>query len=829
MVLRKKHCAFLILLMALDAMSQSARTSEQSELPEAPSAAMSRSSIAETHEQNQEPDRDWLPPGTDPENKLGWTFVKHLAGDQKTFWTSARDLDHGGARTFVPFVGFTGLLIASDSWMSKQVPDKPNQVNRSNTLSNLGVYSLVGAAGGSFVWGHLTKNDHLREAGLLSFETVLNSTAVAYALKSAAQRERPLEGDRNGNFFRGGSSFPSEHSVVAWSIASVMAHEYPSSWSQFLSYGLASAVSLSRVTSKNHFPSDVVVGGALGWYLGRQIYRAHHDTTLGGGPWGAFVESTTKMPRKPENMGSPYVPIDSWVYPAFDRLAALGFVHGGYAGMRPWTRIACADLLEEASEKLRYGGQEGSEASRLYDTLVSEFDEEMRRLDNGDNLGASIDSVYTRVTGISGKPLRDGYHFGQTIINDYGRPYGEGFNAISGITAHAVAGPFSLYVQGEYQHAPAVASDPPSVLQATANQDLVNPLPNGTPSIDRFRLMTASAAFMFRGLQFSFGKQSLWLGPGDSGPFLFSDNAEPIPMFRIDQVFPSRIPGLSKILGPMRAEFFLGQLSGHQFVFSDGTLFGPDSVTPQPFIHGSKISFKPTQNLEFGLGYTVLFGGPDLPFTWHNFLRTFTAFNEAPGSATDPGDRRSTFDLSYRIPGLRNWVSAYVDSFVEDEISPLGSTRPSMRMGVYLPKTPKLSRLDLRMEGIYTDVPGQKTQGFLYWNGRYRSGYTNDRQLLASWIGRQGRGGQAWATYWLSPRSKFQLNYRHAEVDKVFIGGGRMNDFGARGDFMLHHSVALSGMVQYEQWKFPVISTTGESNVTASFQLTFYPKWSVRK
>ncbi len=829
MVLRKKHCAGLLILgLALNATSQSTHPPEKSSLPEAPSSVAIMPDDSSSPARTPAPDRNWLPLGTDPENKLGFTFVKHLAEDQKQFWTSARDLEHGGARAFLPFVGLTGMLIASDSWMSKQVPDKPNQLNRSNTVSNMAVFSLVGAAGGSFVWGHLTKNDRLREAGLLSFETVLNSTAVAYALKSAAQRQRPLEGDGNGNFFAGGSSFPSEHAVVAWSIAGVMAHEYPSPWSQFLSYGLASAVSLTRVTSKNHFPSDVVVGSALGWYLGRQIYRAHHDTTLGGGPWGALVESTTKMPRTPENMGSPYVPIDSWVYPAFDRLAAMGFVHGGYAGMRPWTRIACAELLEEAGEKLRYGGQEESDASRLYDTLVSEFSNEMRLLDGGgENLGASIDSVYTRLTGISGKPLRDGYHFGQTIINDDGRPYGEGFNAISGITAHAVAGPFSLYVQGEYQHAPAVASDPPSVLQATANQDLVNPLPNGTPSIGRFRLMSASAAVTFKGLQFSFGKQSLWLGPGDSGPFLFSDNAEPIPMFRIDQVFPARIPGLSKILGPMRAEFFLGQLSGHRFVFSDGTLFGPGSVNPQPFIHGSKISFKPTPNLEFGMGVTSVFGGPGLPFTWHNFLRTFTS-NAPNGDPTDPGDRRSTFEVSYRIPYLRDWLTIYADSIVEDEISPLGSTRPSMRMGLYIPRLPKIPKLDLRMEGLYSDVPGYDITGGIYFNARYRAGYTNEGQLLASWIGRAGRGGQAWATYWLSPRNKLQFSYRHMEVDRIFLRGGHLNDFSVRPEIMIRPNVSLSGFLQYENWGFPLLSPQAKSNLTGSFQVTFFPLWKSR-
>jgi hypothetical protein len=774
------------------------------------------------------PDSDLLSPGTDPENTVGWTFVKHLAQDQKNFWLSGRNLGRGGAKTFVPFAGFTGLLIASDSWMSKQVPDKPNQLNRSRNISDFATYSLVGAAGGAYLWGHLTRNDHLREAGFLSGEALLNSAAVTYALKGVTQRDRPLQGSGNGRFFAGGGSFPSEHSAVAWSIASVLAHEYPGPVSQFLAYGLASAVTLTRVTGQKHFPSDVFVSSALGWYMGRQIYRAHHDPELGGGPWGNFLEGTEKGPRKPENMGSPYVPVDSWVYPVFDRLAALGYVHSGYAGMRPWTRAVCAQLLEETGDRLRYEGHEASEAAKLYDALVGEFSDETRRLEGDANLGVSVDSIYTRFTGISGTPLRDGYHFGQTITNDYGRPHGEGFNSVSGITAHAVAGPLSFYFQGEYQHAPAVASDPLSVLQATAAQDQTLPLPNGTATVSRFRLLNASAAVMVKGFQFSFGKQSLWLGPGAGGPFLFSDNAEPIPMLRIDQVSPAQIPGLSRLLGPMRTEFFVGQLAGHRWVFSDGTLTGPN-VTPQPYIHGSKISFKPTTNLEFGFGYTILFGGPDLPFTWHNLLRTFTSFNEPPGSTTDPGDRRSTFDFSYRIPHLRDWLTLYLDSLVDDEITPVGSSRPSVRLGLYLPKLPRISKLDLRLEGLYTDVPGQKPTGFLYWNGRYRSGYTNNGQLLANWVGRQGRGGQAWATYWWSPRSTLQLSYRHAEADRVFIGGGRLNDYGARADFLLRSDLALSGFVQYEQWKFPVLSSSGQSNVTASFQLTFYPKWRVGK
>jgi hypothetical protein len=372
-----------------------------------------------------------------------------------------------------------------------------------------------------------------------------------------------------------------------------------------------------------------------------------------------------------------------------------------------------------------------------------------------------------------------------------------------------------------------VASDPTSVLAATAAQDGTPPQANRAPALDQFQLLNSTVGITFNNLQISFGKQSLDLGPGSGGALLFSNNAEPIPMLRIDQVSPLRIPGLSRILGPIRSEFFIGQLSGQHWVDSGGTLFGPN-LNPQPFIHGTKLSFKPTANMEFGFGATVVFGGPGLPFTWHNFLRTFYS-NAVPGTASDAGDRRSAFDFNYRVPYLRDWLTVYADSLVEDEVSPIGSTRPSMRMGMYFSRLPKLPKMDLRMEGVYTDVPGQQNTGFIYANGRYRSGYTDNGQLLADWIGRQGRGGQAWATYWLSPRSKVQLSYRHQEVAKEFIGGGRLNDFGGHVDLMLRQNLALSGVLQYEQWKFPVLSATGQSNVMASIQLTLYPNWRIRK
>ena len=781
------------------------------------------------------PDQE-LQPGADPENRLISPFLKHLLTDQKQFWTSPAHLQSKDLRWILPGAGVTAAFLASDSWWAKQVPAR--HMATSKKISDYGTYSFLGLGGASFLLGQIKGDDRLAETGLLAGEAAINSTAVAYAFKEMTQRQRPYLGNEHGDFFVGGSSFPSEHSAVAWSVASVWAHEYPGWFSQMAAYGLASAVTMTRVTAKQHFPSDAIVGSVLGWYFGRQVYRAHHDPELGGSGWGSvFEEKTGDNVRNPNYMASPYVPLDTWIYPALQRLIALGYLQSGVLGIRPWTRMACARLLEDAAEKFSDDGVEEGEPGRIYAALAGEFRPEIVKLDGAANVSARVQSVYTRTMGISGKPLRDGYHFGETVINDYGRPYWTGFNEITGLIADAEAGPVSVFFRGEYQHAPAMPSESPQTLAATAAADLTPPLANGTATANQFELLDSIASLNLNNAQISVGTQSAWLGPGESGSLLMSDNAAPFPMVKIEDVAPREIPGISSILGPIRTEFFVGQLSGHhwescivptcQTYPGYPAVVGP-TISPQPFIHGEKISFQPTPNFEFGMGITAMFGGPGLPVTFGNFFRTLYAHSST--AANNPGKRISAADLTYRIPGLRNWLTFYMDSLVVDEISPIGSTRATVNPGIYLPQIPKIPKLEFRAEGINEPRANTFLPGFVYVDyRRFLSGYTNDGNLLASWAGRAGRGGQGWLTYWLSPRNKLQLGYRLQTVSTAFIGGGRLADYSARGEFMVGRDLSISGFLQYEPWWFPVLSQTRQSNVTASVQFTFYPHRRMEK
>ncbi len=760
-------------------------------------------------------------------------LLTDFAQDQKHIWTSPARIRFSDATWLVPLGGITAGLFVTDRDYSASLSRNPSTIQHYKNISNASLAGLVGTGAGLYLFSFPSHNVHWRETGFLAGQAALHSLLVAEAFKYSLGRERPYQGDGSGAFFHGGTSFPSEHAAAAWSVAGVIAHEYPGTFPKLLAYGLASTVSFSRIRSRQHFPSDVLIGSALGYLVAQSIYSRHHDAQLNGGSWaspGEFMEG--ERGRSPAYMSSPYVPLDSWIYPALERLSAMGYVNTVFVGMRPWTRLECARLVEEAAENIHLEEYDNGSPQVIYRALAAEFLPETERRGGAANLGVSLDSIYTRMTGISGPPLRDGYHFGQTIINDYGRPYGEGFNNVTGVSAHAVTGPFSFDVRAEYQHSPAVSSYTVPTQVAIANADSTQPVPNGVGTINRLHLVDASVALTLNNVRFSFGKQSSWLGPGLSGSLLLSNNADSIMMMKIEGVSPFKVPLLSKLLGPARAEYFFGQLGGTQFEVNGSTLLGPENIEPQPVLSGFKVGFKPTRDFEFGMGFTAQFAGPGLPLTWGNYFRTFYVHTESGPTASNanPGKRISSLDFSYRVPGIRKWLTIYGDTLVVDEFSPIGSSRATVNPGIYMPQIPKLPKMQFRAEGLNEPTTREFAPGFVYYGlRRYRSGYTNEGNLMGNWIGRAGRGTQAWLTYSFSPRDQVQLGYRLQEVSKDFIGGGRSEDYSVKGDFMLSRTIALSAYLQYEQWHFSALSVSSQSNTTASVQLTFYPNWRIRK
>jgi hypothetical protein len=775
-------------------------------------------------------------------------LLRNLLDDQRDMWMSPFKAKIEDLNWLVPIAGLSVGLINADAELSSRISTTGTLAQHSSTVSNAGLAVMVGGTSSLWLLGKIRGDDHQQETGILAGEAAVNGLVVAEALKMAFRRERPTDGTGQGRFGQASSglnsSFPSVHALLAWSAASVLSHEYPGTMTQILSYGLAGGVSLARVTGRDHFPSDVVVGGTMGWLIGRQVYASHHNPELGGGAYGSFHRDPPRENYDWESKSSPYVPMDSWVYPAMDRLAALGVIKSGLAGLRPWTRRECARLLEEGSDAVEESG-EGDDTSRLYGALAKEFAVEM---EGPESEYVSLDSVYARATGISGKPLTDGYHFGQTLVNDFGRPYQEGMNGLAGFSGSGSAGALGFYIRGEYEHAPSAAGvsqaiqntiqlgDAKTTNAAEAGPPIIQPV-SPIAAFNQFRLLDRYLMLNLKGWQTSFGKQTLWLSPTQD-PFLSSSNAEPMYMLRVDQTTPSKLPSILGIFGPMRTEFWVGKLTGQHYVNTqDGNVvfsFGR-TLSRQPMINGVKFNFKPTPNFEIGIGRTGLWGGPDFPITFHTTRLSLSSSTNAVGRNNDPGDRRSTVDFSYRLPGLRNWLTLYDDSFTEDEISPIGYPQQSAHTpGVYLAHVPGVPHLDFRTEASFTNLPlflEPLGGGFFYWNVRYLDGYTNAGNIIGNaTAGRQGIALREDSTYWFASNRTVQVGYRSNIVDNMFLQGGNLRDIHLHSEWSFSPAVSLSVFLQYEWWNFPLLTAgTKRNDFTSSFQLTYWPHWRIKR
>ena len=212
-------------------------------------------------------------------------FFKNILGDQKAIWTSPFHLRGGDARWLAPLGLGTAALIATDRRTGDEMAESSQQLNASRTISYAGSgYAVGGVAATFYLVGRVTHNDRARETGLLGAEALIDSGIVVTVLKEITQRRRPTAATGRGDFFDGGSSFPSGHAISAWSLATVIANEYHDRpLVQITAYGIASAVSVARFTSLNHYLSDVLVGSAMGYGIGRYVYHAHHRKSSGAG------------------------------------------------------------------------------------------------------------------------------------------------------------------------------------------------------------------------------------------------------------------------------------------------------------------------------------------------------------------------------------------------------------------------------------------------------------------------------------------------------------------------------------------------------------------
>ena len=211
----------------------------------------------------------------------------HVAQDEWGIVTAPLRIRPGDEFKVAGFGLGTTLAMATDVNAMQELGVDPGREHNASTYSNAaGIYGPAADVTIGYFAASAKHNRRLQETSILAEEAMVDSFILNTALGYGIDRQTPTQGNGKGNFWPygpktwpDGQSMPSDHSVLAWSFARVVAAEYPTKTVELSVYTLAASVSAARVVARKHFPSDVFVGGALGYYIGGYVIR-HRATQL---------------------------------------------------------------------------------------------------------------------------------------------------------------------------------------------------------------------------------------------------------------------------------------------------------------------------------------------------------------------------------------------------------------------------------------------------------------------------------------------------------------------------------------------------------------------
>ena len=506
------------------------------------------------------------------------------------------------------------------------------------------------------------------------------------------------------------------------------------------------------------------------------------------------------------------VPLDNWAYPALEKLDGFGLLRSDLPGIRPFTRMEVARLVQEAlTEKEYLSTPLPPLAGYLLDKFKREYKAELGAYGGEGGAPPStyikpIEEVQARYVYLDGEPRAflniDRFGQGQYPKSRYGIIASEGTPLVynnEGVV-YGKNNNFSLQFSSSFRYLNIFSGYLEPLLVARQHEGRISnfsaidiqSLPGHLGQFDHVEvdLLKGYGKISPWNVELEVGRDSMWWGNGRHGEFIFTNNAAPLPMLKLSNPIPSLLPWYFRYLGPFKYSFFASRLED-------------DRVIQHPLLMGVRADFKPLPILEIGFNTTFISSGKGQPpLTASDFFSAVFGFGFGVKNELD---QRAGMDVRLQLPFLRN-TEIYVEYAGEDSGGPqypeewLGLGDIGWLVGVYVPRLTDDGRSDLRLEFAHNAHRVDSTPGFWYGNGQFKSGYTYEGMILGHHMGGDAVDVFVRTTRYIRNDLVLGLDYDHMTrgITLNEITNEHVNQFGADLTYEVRDDLSITARYGFE-------------------------------